>query len=73
MGIPFELIRLFHGEGRESKIPSSEKKSISLSPVAAKEGQGCNLPLLVGMSEMKMIPFEKSLLVKMGLQLMRTN
>ena len=46
----YELIRLFHGDGRESKIPRSEKKSTSVSPVAAKEGHGFNLPLLVRMS-----------------------
>ena len=73
IGIPFELIRLFHGEGRESKIPASEKKSTSVSPGDAKEGQDFNLPLLVKMSEIKMIPFENSFLWKTGLPLMRTN
>ena len=73
IGVPFELIRLFHGDGRESKIPRSEKKFTSVSPVAAKEGHGFNLPLLVRMSEMKTIPFENSLLLKTGLSLMRTN
>ena len=69
----YELIRLLHGDGRESKIPRSEKKSTSVSPVAAKEGHGFNLPLLVRMSEMKMIPFENSLQLKTGLSLMHTN
>ena len=55
------------------KYPEVTKKSTSVSPVAAKEGHGFNLPLLVRMSEMKTIPFENSLLLKTDLSLMRTN
>lgn len=69
----FELIRFFYGEGRELKIFRSEKKFISVSLVVVKEGYGFNLLLLVKMLEMKMIFFENSFLLKMGLLLMCMN
>ena len=58
---------------RELKRPNSSKESLTFSPSTLKEVQGLRLPVFVKILRLDIKPFEKSVLLKIGLPSMWRN